>query len=325
MERNAIVFAAKKKVELQSQQIPECDFSPDAIGGRTLYTLVSAGTEINACYLDVLNWGLPRGGGYAAVFEVEYVGSNVTGFQVGDIVFTAGMHLSYTICHHRCAVKVPGNVLPQEALFVRIAGISMATLSRTQVHPGNRVMVTGLGAVGLMAMQAYQNSGYTVIGVDPAPGRCEAARQLGLAHVFTDCPFDDPQYDKNIGLALECSGNEQAVLNCCAMVRKEGEISLIGVPWKPSTTKTVFELLNPLFYQYAHLYSGWELNLPEVPGEFSHDSQYGNFALAMDWMAAGRLKADGLYEIRPAAQAQQVYDDIYLKKFNKLTAIFDWQ
>ena len=133
---------------------------PNDISGRTLYTLISAGSETNGPYLNTQGWDYPIGCGYSAIFEVEYVGENVRGFRKGDLAFCCGPHADTQICRDAEAIRLPAGMEPEKALFGRMTAISMASLSRVRAHAGDSVVVVGLGAVGMLAMQALMDAGY---------------------------------------------------------------------------------------------------------------------------------------------------------------------
>jgi len=211
---------------------------------------------------------------------------------------------------------------PLKALFIRLAGVSMATLSRTSITPGEKVLVTGLGTVGLMAMHIYSNLGYEVIGVDPDHNRRCIAQESGFSEIYEKVPFE--KYNKKIGLALECSGSEGAVLDCSKIVRPHGEVSLVGVPWKQYTEQSSYELTHSIFYNYIKIYSGWEMDLPNDCSTFVHESMNKNYRLALRLIKEGKICVDGLYTVYPYTDAQKVYDDIFEKKDKKIAIILSY-
>lgn len=320
-----IDFYERKKCRLSQEVISDEMFSDDAVGGKTLFSLISSGTEISVSYLDVFDWGYPKKSGYSAVFEVDYIGKNVQGIEKGDILFAMGNHCSYQLHNANNVVKVKGLKDIKEALFIRMCGVPMATLSRMEIKPGENILVTGLGTVGILAMQVYSNLGYYVIGVDTDINRVNFAKKLGFDNVYTEIPFDDKTVKGKIGLCLECSGNEQAVLGCCNMVRPHGEVSLVGVPWKKCTDISAFEVLNKVFYNYVKLYSGWEMDLPVNSDKFIHESMIKNYNLALNMIADGKVKVDDMYSVTSYKNSQQAYDSIYNKNEEKLSIIFDWR
>ena len=127
-----------------------------------------------------------------------------------------------------------------------------------------------------------------------------------------------------MGLALECSGNEAATLDCCKIVRPHGEVSVVGVPWKRCSDVYAFDLLNAVFYNYVKLYSGWEFDLQQHPSQFMYETFEKNFALAMDMLASGKIKIGDFYTVRPYTEVQSAFDDIYNKKEKKLSTILSW-
>lgn len=323
MTNNYLKFVKPKTLEFVDEDVDIENLNPDFIAGHTVVSLISAGTEINACYLDVFNWGYPKKSGYAVIFKVEYVGSNVTGINVGDHVFCMASHQSFQVVNYHNVVKIPAGIRLENALFIRLAGVSMATLSKTGITPGEKVLVTGLGVVGLMAMLIYSNLGYDVIGVDPDENRRNVAHNLGFSEIYEATPFD--KYTKLIGLALECSGNEAAVHDCCKIVRPHGEVSIVGVPWKPCTQLKSYDLLRSVFYNYVKLYSGWEMDLPFNGTKFIHETMKKNYCLALKLIEDGKICLDDLYTVLSYKDAQKAYDDIFEKREKKVATILSYR
>lgn len=310
--------------DYRKMELLECVQTPGPadVAGPTIATLISAGTEVTGCYLNSQNWNYPIGLGYAAVFRVEYVGEEAKGFSVGDLAFCCGAHADYQVCRATEALKLPEGVQPEDALFCRMAGVSMATLSRTGIHAGDSVLVTGLGAVGLLAMQAYACCGYRVTGMDPDPQRAELAAKLTGFAAYSKLP--DEAMDR-FGLALECSGTQQGAVSCCHALREGGELSLVGVPWRKTGDVHAYDLLNRIFYKYLTVVSGWEMNLPVTPGPFRPDSQMGNMAMALEWIRDGRIRTEGLWVSRPFSEAPAAYEDILEKREKHISVILDWR
>ena len=295
---------------------------PEDISGRTLFSLISAGTEVNGCYLNPQGWDYPISLGYAAVFEVEAVGEHVRGFSRGDLALCCGAHADLQICHYTGAIRLPDGMEPKQALFARMTAISMATLSRLHVHAGDSVLVVGLGAVGLLAMQAYARCGYRVSGMDPDPARADLAARLSGRPAWTALP---EEAKGQFGLALECSGTQQGAMTCCDALRMGGELSLVGVPWRPTGDVHSYPLLNRIFYQYLTVYSGWEMNLPARPGRFAPDSQLGNMEQAIEWIHAGDIRVDGMEKICSWKELPRLYEAILNREEKSVSILLDWR
>jgi threonine dehydrogenase-like Zn-dependent dehydrogenase len=320
MKRIAITAYQKAELELTD---PLCaPLQPTEVRGRTLVSLTSPGTELHWNYMGS---SFPTYPGYASVFTVDEVGADVTDLAVGTVVFGSGAHQEYQQMPRESVIPIPQGLEPEQAIFARLAGVSMSTLNTTTARAPSRVLVTGLGPVGNLAAQIFSACGYSVTAVDPVESRRETARRSGLNDVRASIAEGTPDITGEIALHVECSGHEQAALDGCNCVRKRGEVVLVGVPWKKRTEISSFELLHAVFHRYFVLRSGWEWEVPRHPAEFRGNSISGNYAAAMDWIAAGKIKTDGLATCYSPEQAQEVYSGLLSQSLPTPSAIFDWR
>jgi threonine dehydrogenase-like Zn-dependent dehydrogenase len=318
----AVMITAQEKAELRTVERDSRPLESDELAGRTIVTLISAGTELASAYQATS--GFPRGVGYAAVFEVEAVGSEVNDIQLGNYVFCMGGHRSYQRARRNGVVPLPQGLTPETAVFARLMGVSMSTLTTTTARPPEKVLVTGLGIVGNLAAQNFANCGYDVIACEPNEMRRNIAVQSGLKTVLPAVPLDDANIAGKVGLVIDCSGHEQAVLDGCQIVRKRGEVVLIATPWRRQTELYAYSILHAIFHKYVVMRSGWEWELPGHPTDFRTNSIYGNLAAALKWLAEGRIRVDSLATKVPPREAQQAYQNLVHKRSEQLTYIFDW-
>ena len=141
-------------------------------------------------------------------------------------------------------------------------------------------------------------------------------KKIGFT-VFESVPFTDERYNKKIALALECSGIESAVIDCCNIVRPRGEVSLVGVPWKQYCDITSQQLLHTIFYKYVTLHSGWECDLPRENYGYVYTSENQNYRTCLRFIEAGKMCFDDSYLIKPYTDAAQVFEDIKNKTTRK--------
>jgi threonine dehydrogenase-like Zn-dependent dehydrogenase len=318
----AIIITAPEQAELMEVEPNPVPLGPREVAGKTLVTLVSAGTELAGAFQGT---NFPRQVGYAAVFEVEETGREVEDIAVGTHVFCMGPHRSYQRVQREKAIPVPAGLTPEEATFARMMCVSMSTLTTTTARPPQKVLVTGLGLVGHLAAKIFTICGYEVIACDPLEMRRDYASRAGIRTVLPSIPVDDPAIMGHIALVLECSGHEQAVLDGCRVVQKRGEVVLIGTPWKRHTELYAHELTHAIFHRYVVLRSGWEWELPLYPTDFRTNSIYGNLTAAMQWLAERRLLVDNLYSTVSPRHAQRVYQDLLHRRWDSLGAVFDWR
>jgi len=318
----AVTFTAREKAELLPVADAVLEPKPDEIAGHTLVTLASPGTELNGAYLGEK---FPRYPGYASIFQVERVGAAVEGVTVGELRFCMGQHRSYQRFPATATVAVPKGLAAERAVFTRLMGVTMATLSTTAIHPPSLVMVTGLGPVGNLGAQIFQACGYEVFVVDPDPTRQELAQHVGLTRIYDSVPKDDPTIAKQVALQLECSGHEQAAVDGCHVLQPYGELSQIGAPWAQRNDATAHELLRSIFFNYLTVRSGWEWQLPNHPTPFRHGSIFENYAAGLQWLHDGRVQVEGLYELMNPKEAQRAYQDILHRRLTSLAPMFDWR
>ena len=318
----AVQFVAREQAELQAVERDPTPLAPDEIAGRSIVTLISAGTETTGSYTS--EGGFPRGSGYAAVFAAEAVGADVSDVKVGDCVFCMGNHRSYQRVKRDAAVPLPEELAPETGVFARLMNVSMTTLTTTTARPPERVVVTGLGIIGNLAAQNFTHAGYEVFACEPIESRRAVAIECGLKNVLPAVPVDAPDIAGTVGLVVDCSGHEQAVLDGCNVVRKKGEVVLIATPWRRYTEMYAHTILHAIFHKYVVVRSGWEWELPHQPTEFRTNSIYGNLNAGVRWLAEGRMSVAPLATKISPRDAQTAYQNLLHKRNERLTYLFDW-
>ncbi len=317
----SVTITAREQAELVAVEQEIRPLATREVAGRTLVTLISAGTELAGCYQGTTFPYLP---GYAAVFEVDAVGSEVNDTKAGDHVFCMGPHRSFQRFNREEVLLLPEGLSPEIGAFARMMGVTMSTLTTTSARPPEKVLVMGLGLVGHLAAKVFASCGYDVMACEPNASRRDIALQTGIKPVFPAVPLDDPNIAGQVGLVLECSGHEQATLDGCHIVRKRGEVVLVATPWKRQTDLYAHELLHTIFFKYVVMRSGWEWELPWQTTDFRTNSIFGNLAAALRWLAEGRIKVNDLYTKVPPREAQQAYQDLLHKRSPRLAIVFDW-
>ncbi len=324
-----VLFKAAEQAELVSEPSDAKPLGPNEVAGHTIYTQVSAGTELNI-YLgnyekEGLSWGkLPFVPGYAAVFRVEAAGAEVQDLKAGDVVFCQGKHASWQRWPRAEVIPLPAGLAPDRAPFARLMNIGMSALTTTTARPPGKVVVAGLGPVGLMAALVFDTSGYDVTAVEPVAARRGIAQGKGLAKVLPAMPLDDPSYIAKVPLVLDCSGHEQAILDGVSLVEKGGEVVVAGVPMVRRTEIFAQDLLHRLFRSFASLRSGKEQAVAAHPAEFRKNSMFGNMGTGLQWIASGRIDVEGLCALASPRDCQKVYQDTLYMRLERLATLFDW-
>ncbi|MGY8526007.1 zinc-binding alcohol dehydrogenase family protein [Paracidovorax citrulli] len=144
----------------------------------------------------------PRILGWDAVGTVTKIGSEVTLFQPGDVVYYAGSitrpgsYAEYALVDERIAARKPSTLSDAEAAALPLTTITAWELlfdrlriARTEARDGGtgeHLLVTAAaGGVGSMLIQlARQLTGLTVIGTASRPDTREWVKSLGAHHVI---------------------------------------------------------------------------------------------------------------------------------------------
>ena len=120
--------------------------------------------------------------GYSCAGRVLEVGSGVD-LAPGDRVACAGAgwanHAEYDLVPKNLCVRTPDGVDDEDASFVTLGAIALQGIRQANPALGERVVVVGLGLLGLLTIQLLKANGCRVLGFDPAPERARLACQLG--------------------------------------------------------------------------------------------------------------------------------------------------
>jgi threonine dehydrogenase-like Zn-dependent dehydrogenase len=320
MSHSAIAVIEREKAALV-EVTPPGALGPNEVRGKTLYTLISPGTELAAFYQGSRFPGYP---GYAAVFQVEQAGAQVQSIGEGDLLFCMGRHQSFQQVEAISTLPVPDGLAAPKATIARLMGVTMTTLMTTTARPGDRVVISGAGPVGFLAAHQFAHAGYEVAAVEPDEKRRRMLVESGISQVYASMPIEDRSIAGQVALVVECSGHEQAVLDACKMVKKRGEVALVGVPWKRRTDLLLHDLLWVVFHNYIVLRSGWEWELPMHSASFQPYSIFSGYQNALSWLKAGKIPVDGLMKLVDPHDAQATYQHLLRGTFPGLFAIFDW-
>jgi alcohol dehydrogenase len=165
-----------------------------------------------------------------------------------------------------------------------------------RVHPGDTVVVVGVGPIGLAAiLGARLFSPAHIIAIDKAESRLQAAKQFGADITVT--PEQDPlqvvqSITSGLGadVAMEAVGTPQTFELCTSLVRPGGRVANIGVHGKPAM---------------LHLETLWIRNVTITTGLVD---TYSTPKL-LDMLVAGQLDTSRMVTHRFAlAEIMEAYD-----------------
>jgi polar amino acid transport system substrate-binding protein len=121
--------------------------------------------------------------GYSIAGRVLEVGRGVSGFSPGDRVACAGAgmanHAEINSIPKNLCVRIPDGITDEQASFVTLGAIALQGVRQAEPTLGERVVVMGLGLIGLLTVQLLKANGCRVLAFDPNAQRADLARELG--------------------------------------------------------------------------------------------------------------------------------------------------
>ena len=136
-------------------------------------------------------------------------------------------------------VAVPRD-LPSDVASLLACGVITgfgAVTNTARARPGSHVVVFGCGGVGLNSVQAAQVTGaQTVIAIDLADNKLDAARRFGATHVLNPSTDDivtavrDLTGGRGADYVFVTVGNAKASEQAFAMLRMRGVQVIVGIP-----------------------------------------------------------------------------------------------
>lgn len=165
---------------------------------------------------------------------VEAVGSAVSRFKVGDLVFATASHGTYAeyVCINEATVSlIPDQVSMNEAAALAVPlNTAYSILVETgKLQPGERVLIHGAGGgVGSIVLQMAKALGAYVIATASGSG-LELIRSLGADEMIDYKSQDFSKLTDNLDLVVDLVGGETQ-LKSYPLVKKGGRLLSIVMP-----------------------------------------------------------------------------------------------
>jgi 2-desacetyl-2-hydroxyethyl bacteriochlorophyllide A dehydrogenase len=255
-------IAAPRSVAVIHQ--PSAPLEPGQARIRTIYSGISAGTELTAYrgtnpYLTSV-WdpqsrlfqpghealGYPLDGwGYSEVGEVVEIAPPAgqdagaaeaePAVRVGDVVWGIWGHRDEGIL---AAESLRGHVLPEginplAGAFVRVGAIALNAVLAADLGPGSTVAIFGQGVIGLLATRFAVLNGASVIAVDGIENRRDRALAWGAQDALSPSPELAGEIRRitsgaGVDVAIELSGNYRALHEATRAVGADGTVIAAG-------------------------------------------------------------------------------------------------
>ncbi len=233
-------------------------------------------------------------------------------YQVFGLARDGGM-AQFSSVGERFIHRLDSRVDAPSGALVEPATVAIhAVADKCTVGLGSRVVVTGLGVIGLLVAQVARLKGASrVIMVGTADDeeiRLPLARTLGfetisLAHQTLAQGVASLTGESEVDLAIECSGNGKAIEDSVSLLRKGGTLLVVGLYPKP-----VELFLTPLVRREISLVT-------------SYCSRWINYEQAIELFATGKLDPSPLISTYDLKDAPEAFEDSLRKRVVKAVLI----
>lgn len=167
-----------------------------------------------------------------------------------------GAFCQYLAVREDFAHEVPDTLTVEEAALLEPLSVAVWACRKARVAPGDRVLITGAGPIGLVAAQTARAFGAReVLVTDVVPHRLALARAAGATAVdVSRTPLAEADYTPTV--LLECSGVPAVSSEAIRTVGRAGRVVLIGMGGSeaslPVSRVQNYELELTGTFRYAH-------------------------------------------------------------------------
>ena len=261
--------------------------------------------------------------GYSNAGVVVEVGAGVLRFKVGDRVVSNGPHAEYVCVPENLCAVIPAAVSDEAACFTVVSAIALQGIRLVQPTLGETVVVTGLGLIGLLAVQLLRANGCQVLGIDPDPGRAALARGFGAETCVLSAGEDPLEVARRVSggrgvdavIITASTKSNEPVHQAAQMCRQRGRIVLVGVIGLELSRADFYA--KELSFQVSCSYGpgrydpAYEEQGQDYPLGFVRWTEQRNFEAVLELLAAARLDVTTLISHRfPIAEAARGYEEL---------------
>lgn len=264
--------------------------------------------------------------GHEIVAVVEEINSD-TDFKLGDKIVSSHhipcfnctycKHGNYSMCRHfketnifpggfsekvylseehlkNVAHLVPNNITDEEISFYEPLGCCIRAIKRCGLQIGDRVLVVGLGSIGLIMGEGLRALGYKVYGCDLIQDRIERANKFGIEACHTK-DLENPEVDA----VFMTSGADKALDTAIKAVRAGGKILVFS-----STPNNTGYPNNEIYYKELTVMGSYSPSPKDLEDSFN-------------LLTSGRVNVKGLTTTYTLDKIQEAFDDTISNKIFK--------
>lgn len=300
---------------------------------KTLFTAISPGSE-TAHYqgFEALagKSNYPRTLGYCNLAKIIKKGSSVNQYKLNDYILTFESHRSHFIIDESLVLsKVSKDIKPEDAVCAYLFHLGYSSLHKTNIKYGTKVVVIGLGALGLGALSIFKNAGAQVFSITDQLSSSRISKKIGANKVYKRTQINKLYRELGPGLAdvvitTTSSWNDWDIALDLAGVN--ATVGVLGFPGRNVNAPTKNPLHSKNFY--IKQLSIISLGLSPTKNDersFLRYNEKSNIEFILNEIKAKKIIPGNLVnKVLSANSIEKAYKSIISRKSNATTYVLKW-
>ena len=227
----------------------------------------------------------------------HFKSTNIFPGGFSEKVFVSEEHLK------NVAYIVPKNITDEEISFYEPLGCCVRAIKRCNLTEGDKVLVIGLGSIGLLMGEGIKATGYKVYGCDLLEERIAMGNKLGIES-YNSLNLEEfyktiQQKSGGIDAVFMTSGADKALDVALKVIRKGGKILVFS-----STPKNSGYPNNEIYYKELTVLGSYSPSPKDLKESF-------------ELLTSHKVNVKGLTTIYSLEKTQQAFDDTIANRILK--------
>ena len=300
---------------------------------KTIYTAISPGSE--TAHYQGFNALIgknkyPRTLGYCNLAKIINIGSSVKRFKKNDYILTFEPHKSHFLINEdEIIARVPKNIDLRDAVCAYLFHLGYDSLHKTKIRYGSRVVVLGLGALGIGSVNILKNAGAEVHVVTENTFTKKIAKKIGAKGCYKRSQITNliEELGSNLADVVITTTSSwkdwQIALDLCGL---NSTVGVLGFPGRNQKLPTINPLQSKNFY--IKQLSIVSLGLSPIKNDdrnFLRFNEKSNIEFILKEIASKKIIPKNIITgILPAIQIEKAYKNIISHKSNAITYVLKW-
>ena len=230
---------------------------------------------------------------------LHFKNTNIKPGGFSEKVFVSEEHLK------NVAYRVPESISNEEISFYEPLGCCIRAIKRCSLQKNDKVLVIGLGSIGLLMGEALRALGYTVFGCDFIQERITLANEMGI-QAFNSKNLEEfctiikeKTQDYGVDTVFLTAGADKAIETALKTVRQGGKILVFS-----STPNNSGFPNNEVYYKELTVLGSYSPSPADLKDSF-------------ELLTSRRVKVKNLTTVYPIEKIQQAFNDTISNKIFK--------